>query len=149
MAIKNNDDVAHLLDATGRTGTPYREFETASDQMSAPLIDAIFGKDPPPSEREAAPLQVGSGSGGDLLADVFDRSPGLAAARPADRGGWRDEAFRQQSAPPVRASVSAPMSSSPVRSLSDIRRIITQTVGPTAATPSTGTLNGLFDRLAR
>ena len=147
MAIKNNDDVAHLLDATGRTGTPYREFETASDQMSAPLIDAIFGKDPPPSEREATPFPVGSSSGNDLLADVFDRSPSLAPARPADRGGWRDEAFRKPSAPPVPAS--APASSGPVRSLNDIRRIIAQPVEQGVSPPSTGNLNGLFDRLAR
>jgi hypothetical protein len=148
MAIKNNDDVVHLLDATGRTGTPYREFETVSDQMSAPLIDAIFGKDPPPAAREETPLPVGSGSGHDLLSDVFDRSPGPLGAKPADHGGWRDEAFRQVSAPPARPPAMAP-SSSPVRSLADIRRIITQPVEHAAATPSTGSLNGLFDRLAR
>lgn len=147
MAIKNNDDVAHLLDATGRSGTPYREFETISDQMSAPLIDAIFGKDPAPAAREETPLPLGAASGNDLLADVFERSPGPVAARPADRGGWRDEAFRQVSAPPARMPAAA--SSGPARSLADIRRVITQPVGEAAMAPSTGSLNGLFDRLAR
>ena len=46
MPIKNNDDVAHLLEATGRAGSSYREFESSSDQMSAPLIDAVFASGP-------------------------------------------------------------------------------------------------------
>ena len=46
MPIKNNDDVAHLLEATGRAGSSYREFESPSDQMSAPLIDAVFASGP-------------------------------------------------------------------------------------------------------
>lgn len=83
MPIKNNDDVTHLLDAVGRSGTPYREFETSSDQMSAPLIDAIFGKEPPLPVREEAPLAVGVASGHDLLADVFDRPPATGPPRPA------------------------------------------------------------------
>jgi hypothetical protein len=33
--------------------------------------------------------------------------------------------------------------------LDDIRRIITQPVDQSATPPSTGSLNGLFDRLAR
>ena len=147
MAIKNNDDVANLLGATGRTGTPYREFQSSSDQMSAPLIDAIFGKDPPPADRQEVPIGLSQGSGNDLLADVFDRAPGLGAPQPADRGGWRDDAHRPYSAAAVRSP--APASSGPVRSLNDIRRIIAQTGGQAAPPPSTGSLNGLFDRLAR
>lgn len=146
MAIKNNDDVAHLLSATGRTGTPYREFDTTTDQMSAPLIDAIFGKDPPSSDRPEIPLAVGATSGNDLLADVFDRSPAIPAARPADRGDWRDEAF--QHAAGVGRSP-APAARGPYRTLADIRRIISQPVGQAAPPPSPGGLNGLFDRLAR
>ena len=146
MAIKNNDDVAHLLSATGRTGTPYREFDSTTDQMSAPLIDAIFGKDPPSPVREDMPLAVGAASGNDLLADVFDRSPGMGEPRPADRGAWRDEAF-QHAAGAGRSSL--PAARGPHRTLADIRRIISQPVGQAAAAPSTGGLNGLFDRLAR
>lgn len=146
MAIKNNDDVAHLLSATGRTGTPYREFDSTTDQMSAPLIDAIFGKDPPPSGREEMPLAVGATSGNDLLADVFDRSPGIGETRPAERGAWRDEAF-QHAAGAGRSPVPAARGSH--RTLADIRRIISQPVGQAAPPPSTGGLNGLFDRLAR
>ena len=146
MAIKNNDDVAHLLSATGRTGTPYREFDTTTDQMSAPLIDAIFGKDPPPSERQEMPLAVGTASGNDLLADVFDRSPAIAEPRPADRGTWRDDAF-QQAAGVGRSP--APAARGPHRTLADIRRIMSQPVGQAVQPPSPGGLNGLFDRLAR
>lgn len=146
MAIKNNDDVAHLLSATGRTGTPYREFDSTADQMSAPLIDAIFGKDPPPAERQEAPIAVGAVSGNDLLADVFDRSQGIVEARPADRGAWRDEAF-QHAAGMGRSPVAG--GQGPHRTLADIRRIISQPVGQAVPPPSPGGLNGLFDRLAR
>lgn len=148
MAIKNNDDVAHLLSATGRTGTPYREFDSTTDQMSAPLIDAIFGKDLPPSERQEMPLAVGATSGNDLLADVFDRSPGIGEARPVDRGAWRNEAF-QHAAGVGQSHAPAPAARGPHRTLADIRRIISQPVGPAVQAPSTGGLNGLFDRLAR
>jgi len=103
MTIKNNDDVAHLLSATGRTGTPYREFDSTTDQMSAPLIDAIFGKDPLPSQRQEVPLPVGAASGNDLLADVFDRSTAIAETRPAERGAWRNEAFRRPPSFPASA----------------------------------------------
>jgi hypothetical protein len=146
MAIKNNDDVAHLLNATGRTGTPYREFDSTTDQMSAPLIDAIFGKDLPPSERPEMPLAVGTTSGNDLLADVFERSPPIGEARPADRAAWRDEAF-QHAASAGRSP--APASRGSHRTLADLRRIISQPVGQATQSPSTGGLNGLFDRLAR
>ncbi len=157
MAIKNNDDVAHLLSATGRSGTTYREFDSTTDQMSAPLIDAIFGKDPPPSERGEMPLAVGATSGNDLLSDVFDRSSGvgmggagmgLGEARPGDRGGWRDEAF-QHSAALGRTPAPAPAARGPQRTLADVRRIIVQPVGQASPPPSAGSLNGLFDRLAR
>lgn len=146
MAIKNNDDVAHLLSATGRTGTPYREFDSTTDQMSAPLIDAIFGKDPPLSERQEMPLAVGATSGNDLLADVFDRSPGIGEVRPAERGAWRNEAFQHAAAA---GRSSAPEVRGPHRTLADIRRIISQPVGQAVQPPATGGLNGLFDRLAR
>ena len=147
MAIKNNDDVAHLLNATGRTGTPYREFDSTADQMSAPLIDAIFGKDPPPSEREEKPFAVGALSGNDLLADVFDQSPQIGAPGPDTRAAWRDEAFQH--------SVAAGRSPGPAthgssrRTLADIRRVIARPVGEQPAPPSTSSLTGLFDRLAR
>ncbi|KAF0099456.1 MAG: hypothetical protein FD144_3795 [Rhodospirillaceae bacterium] len=146
MAIKNNDDVAHLLSATGRTGTPYREFDSTTDQMSAPLIDAIFGKDPPPSDRDEKPFAVGGLSGNDLLADVFDQSPPMGRPAPDNRAVWRDESFQH--------SVAAGRSPDPVargsqRTLADIRRVITQPVGGQASPPSTSSLTGLFDRLAR
>jgi len=146
MAIKNNDDVAHLLDATGRTGTAYREFEGASEQASAPLIDAIFGKDPPSPNREEKPLGIGSDSGGDLLADVFDRAPPIVGPLPADRGGRLYEDPKPHS--PVGTRASAPALLGSRRTLNDIRRIITQPVDETATAPSTDSLNGLFDRLA-
>ena len=144
MAIKNNDDVTHLLSATGRSGTSYREFDNTTDQMSTPLIDAIFGKDPSPPEREAPPLAVGGTSGSDLLADVFDHSPGIGGAMPADRGAWRDEAFHHSM-----GRSPAPAARGTQRTLADIRRIITQPAGQAAPASSAGSLNGLFDRLAR
>lgn len=149
MTIKNNDDVTHLLDATGRTGTPYREFESSADQMSAPLIDAIFGKDAPIPEREEVPLGISQAPGHDLLADVFGTpaQPAQPAALAVDRGGWRDAAPRVQPVAAIRAP--APVSAGPVRSLSDIRRIITQPAEQAAKPPANDSLNGLFDRLAR
>ncbi len=147
MAIKNNDDVSHLLDATGRTGTPYREFESSADQMSAPLIDAIFGKDAPIPDREEVPLGISQAPGHDLLADVFDRTPAPPVVLGGDRGGWRDPAPRPQPIAAMRAPAAA--SAGPVRSLGDIRRIITRPVEQAASPPSNDSLNGLFDRLAR
>lgn len=149
MTIKNNDDVTHLLDATGRTGTPYREFESSADQMSAPLIDAIFGKDAPIPEREEVPLGITQAPGHDLLADVFG-TPAQPAALAGDRGGWRDPAPRPQPASAIRPPAPpAAMPSGPVRSLADIRRIITQPVDQAAKSLPNDSLNGLFDRLAR
>jgi hypothetical protein len=147
MPIKNNDDVAHLLDAVGRAGTPYREFETSSDQMSAPLIVAIFGKEPPLPVREEAPLAVGVASGNDLLADVFDRPPTLGQGRTPERSVRHAEPVRPSGLAGIRAP--SAVSGTPVRTLDDIRRIITQPVEQPAAAPSAGSLNGLFDRLAR
>lgn len=146
MTIKNNDDVNHLLDATGRTGTPYREFESAADQMSAPLIDAIFGKDASGSEREEVPLGISQAPGHDLLADVFG-TPARPAPLAADRGGWRDPAPRTQSPVAIRMTAAAP--AGPVRSLGDIRRVITAPVDQARRPASNDSLNGLFDRLAR
>jgi len=146
MTIKNNDDVNHLLDATGRTGTPYREFESAADQMSAPLIDAIFGKDAAAPEREEVPLGIAQAPGHDLLADVFG-TPARAVGLPADRGGWRETAPRIQQAAAMRAP--APAASGPMRTLADIRRVITHPADQAAKPPSNDSLNGLFDRLAR
>ena len=146
MTIKNNDDVAHLLDATGRTGTPYREFESSADQMSAPLIDAIFGKDAPMAQPEDVPLAIAQAPGHDLLADVFDRAPATGPLQSVDRGGWRGPAPRPTPPMPARVAVA---SVGPARSLGDIRRIITQPVDQAAKPASSDSLNGLFDRLAR
>lgn len=147
MTVKNNDDVAHLLDATGRTGTPYREFESSADQMSAPLIDAIFGKDAPMAAPEDVPLAIAQAPGHDLLADVFDRAPATAPLQSVDRGGWRGPAPRPNPAPPARVPAAASVGAT--RSLGDIRRIITQPVDQAAKPASSDSLNGLFDRLAR
>lgn len=151
MTIKNNDDVAHLLDATGRTGTPYREFEGPSDQMSAPLIDAIFGKAPPDPDRQEMRMGIGSGPSHDLLADVFDspqsnQAPAIGSSGPADRGGWQTQPVKQHPAAGLRPPASA--SANLQRSLNDIRRIISQPAGPPATSPSSDNLNGLFERLA-
>jgi hypothetical protein len=146
MTIKNNDDVAHLLDATGRVGVPYREFESSTNPVSAPLIDAVFGKDPPSPDPEDGPLRVGPGSSGDLLAEVFDHAPSIGNAKTTGYGAGHREAAGQHSAPEIRPTASA--SVGPLRSLNDIRRIISQPVDKAARSPSTDSLNGLFDRLA-
>jgi len=140
MAIKNNDDVAHLIQATGASGSPYREFESASDHMSAPLIDAVFSKDRPEAGPDSAP-GIDAAREGNLLAEIFDRPRGgnsLPAASPA----WRGEA----SPSGVRQSVSAPATFK--RSLDDIRRVITRPTEETAKASPTEGLNGVFDRLA-
>jgi hypothetical protein len=159
MTIKNNDDVAHLLDATGRTGTPYREFESSADQMSAPLIDAIFGKDAPLAGPEDVPLAIAQAPGHDLLADVFDRAPATGPLpgvdrggdRGMDRGGWLGPALAPAPRPtpvlPARAPAAASVGAA--RSLDDIRRIITHPADQVATPASNDSLNGLFDRLAR
>src|SRR5262245_11574739 len=171
MPIKNNDDVAHLLEATGRSGSPYREFEAPSDQMSAPLIDAVFAKGPPEPALDAhrpAPLQTGP-TGTDLLSEVFEGTP--RAATPAATYPASNEApafGHPQTAPPLGpighmartgtahpALVQAPMLQAPMvqapvaarRSLNDIRRIIMKRVEEVPSAPTSDGLNGLFDRL--
>lgn len=139
MAVKNNDDVAHLLQATGAVGSSYREFESASDQMSAPLIDAVFGRDRPEPGSESHVPGIDPARQGNLLADVFDRPPDpLLAAAPS----WRDEAAGLASG--ARPSAPAPSR----RSLNDIRRVITRPAVEVAKSSPTEGLNGLFDRLA-
>ena len=149
MPIKNNDDVAHLLEATGRAGSSYREFESPSDQMSAPLIDAVFASGPAnPAPAEERPV-AGGAKKSDLLSEVFDR--------PVDRGhpeavgavGSPSTAARQAEIAPHLSNpfVSVP-NASPRRSLGDIRRIISQPSAEAAEAPPTDSLHGLFDRLA-
>jgi hypothetical protein len=149
MPIKNNDDVAHLLEATGRAGSSYREFESPSDQMSAPLIDAVFASGPAaPAPADERPLAEGAKKS-DLLSEVFDR--------PVDRGhpgsvgavGSPSTAARQAEIAPHLSNpfVSGP-NTPPRRSLSDIRRIISQPSAEAAEAPPTDSLHGLFDRLA-
>ncbi|MEA2914680.1 MAG: hypothetical protein QOJ15_6761 [Bradyrhizobium sp.] len=149
MPIKNNDDVAHLLEATGRAGSSYREFESPSDQMSAPLIDAVFASGPvAPAPADERPL-AGAGQKSDLLSEVFDR--------PVDRGhpeavgavGSPSTAARQAEIAPHLSNpfVSGP-NASPRRSLGDIRRIISQPSAEAVEAPPTDSLHGLFDRLA-
>jgi hypothetical protein len=149
MPIKNNDDVAHLLEATGRAGSSYREFENPSDQMSAPLIDAVFASAPAgPAPADERPL-AGGAKTSDLLSEVFDR--------PMDRGhpeaggavGSSSAAAREAEIAPRLSNpfVSGP-NAPPSRSLSDIRRIITQPSAEAAEAPPTDSLHGLFDRLA-
>lgn len=146
MAIKNNDDVAHLQEATGRAGSSYREFDSSADQMSAPLIDAVFGRDPPGPPQEGQPLAVDASTNGDLLADVFDRPVPLAAPKPPEPPSWRDEAIAVARAPTLPPPV--PVVAAPRRSLDDIRRIITQPAERAAEPPAADGLHGLFDRLA-
>jgi hypothetical protein len=167
MPIKNNDDVAHLLEATGRSGSPYREFEAPSDQMSAPLIDAVFAKGPPEPALDAhrpAPLQTGP-TGTDLLSEVFEGSPRAAPPPATYQAPNEAPAFGYpQTAPPPGpigplarsgtahpAMVQAPIVQAPVasrRSLNDIRRIIMKPVDDVPSAPTSDGLNGLFDRLA-
>ncbi len=142
MPIKNNDDVAHLLEATGRAGSSYREFESPSDQMSAPLIDAVFASGPAaPAPADERPL-AGGAKKSDLLSEVFDR--------PVDRG--HPESVGAVGSPSTAARQANPFVSgpnaSPRRSLGDIRRIISQPSAEAVEAPPTDSLHGLFDRLA-
>ena len=149
MPIKNNDDVAHLLEATGRAGSSYREFESPSDQMSAPLIDAVFASGPAnPAPAEERPV-AGGAKKSDLLSEVFDH--------PMDRGhpeaggavGLAATAAREAEVAPRLSTPFVPGPDAPPRrSLSDIRRIITQPSAEAAEAPPTDSLHGLFDRLA-
>jgi len=157
MPIKNNDDVMHLLEATGRTGASYREFEGPADQASAPLIDAVFATAPPePGAGHQQPLPTGPAKT-DLLSEVFDRPSPIAAPAPPP------PATSQPASAPPRHGIpatgrAAPASamgdvepaptSGPRRSLSDIRRVIARPAEQAAKAPPTDSLNGLFDRLA-
>lgn len=142
MAIKNNDDVAHLLQATGAASPSYREFESASDQMSAPLIDAVFSRDRPEVGPESHPPGIDPSREGNLLADVFDRPWGGNPT--AGASSWRDEAAASASG--LRQPVPGPSASR--RSLDDIRRVITRPAAEAVKASPTEGLNGLFDRLA-
>ena len=149
MPIKNNDDVAHLLEATGRAGSSYREFESPSDQMSAPLIDAVFASGPAnPAPAEERPV-AGGAKKSDLLSEVFDRP--MDRGRPESGGavGLASTAAREAEVAPRLSTPFVPGPDAPPRrSLSDIRRIITQPSAEAAEAPPTDSLHGLFDRLA-
>lgn len=137
MAIKNNDDVAHLLQAVDAPATPYREFDGNADHMSAPLIDAVFGSSPP-DHAEDSSVPIGATRDVDLMADVFG---GPAQASP--RAGLpREDAVQPLGTPPPMAAAV------PRRSLEDIRRIIVRPAEETISSSPTEGLNGLFDRLA-
>jgi hypothetical protein len=169
MPIKNNDDVAHFLQAAGRPGSPYREFEAQSDQISAPLIDAVFAKAPPESADEMdhpVPLQGGP-AGSDLVSEVFDAPPPRLqppagapppmshpsqAAAPGQEPAWAAPPGAVQPAGPFAPYAGLPPgrpASTGKRSLGDIRRIITRRVETVRGDPQSSGLNGLFDRLAR
>jgi hypothetical protein len=147
MPIKNNDDVAHLLEATGRAGSSYREFESPADQMSAPLIDAVFASGPAgPVPVDERPLE-GGGKKSDLLSEVFDRP--MERGRQDLGGAVGSPAARQaEIAPRVSGPFASGPDAPPRRSLSDIRRIISQPSAEAAQAPPTDSLHGLFDRLA-
>jgi hypothetical protein len=149
MPIKNNDDVAHLLEATGRAGSSYREFESPSDQMSAPLIDAVFASGPAaPAPADERPLAEGAKKS-DLLSEVFDRPVDQGHAESVGAVGSPSTAARQAEIAPLLSNPFVPgPNASPRRSLSDIRRIISQPSAEAAEAPPTDSLHGLFDRLA-
>jgi hypothetical protein len=144
MPVKNNDDVAHLLDATGSTGSSYREFENRSDHMHAPLIEAVFASGPPDGPADAS--QGVGGARSDLLSEVFD------APKPSEKPEVRVSAAPSvptrptdvRDDPPVRTPSTAPAG----RSLSDIRRIISRPVTEASTASATDSLHGVFDRLA-
>jgi hypothetical protein len=137
MSIKNNDDIAHLLESAGRSDAAYREFQKTPDSTSAPLIDAVFAQAPPLQERPQAPGLVSPPN--DLLSEVFDR-PAPQPTMPAVHK------------PPAEAQPSElagfPAHASYRRSLADIRRVITRTPSDEAEGPASDSLPGLFDRLA-
>ncbi|HEX9522333.1 MAG TPA: hypothetical protein VF949_05170 [Reyranella sp.] len=149
MPTKNNDDVAHLLEATGRAGSSYREFENPSDQMSAPLIDAVFASGPAgPAPGDEGPL-AGGAKKSDLLSEVFDRPMERGHPESAGAAGSSSTAARDAEIAPRPSSPFVPgPNGAPRRSLSDIRRIITQPSAEAVEAPPTDSLHGLFDRLA-
>jgi hypothetical protein len=117
--------------------------------MSAPLIDAVFASGPAaPAPADERPLAEGAKKG-DLLSEVFDR--------PVDRGhpgsvgavGSPSTAARQaEIAPHLSNPFASGPNTPPRRSLSDIRRIISQPSAEAVEAPPTDSLHGLFDRLA-
>jgi hypothetical protein len=148
MPIKNNDDVAHLLEATGRAGSSYREFENPSDQMSAPLIDAVFASGPAaPAPVEERPL-AGGAKKADLLSEVFDRPMDWGYTESGGTGSLPTAAREAEMAPRMSQPFVPGPNAPPRRSLSDIRRIISQPSAEAAEAPPTDSLHGLFDRLA-
>ena len=157
MPIKNNDDVAHLLEATGRAGSSYREFENSSDQISAPLIDAVFAKGPPHPEAEGQRPLIGAATKSDLLSEVFDSPRHGPAQHVPPKQVAPAEAIRSAGSapPPAEAEMTPRLSVPPIaggtgggRTLSDIRRIITQPAEEATKASPTDSLHGLFDRLA-
>jgi hypothetical protein len=144
MPIKNNDDVMHLLEATGGANSSYREFDNPADHASAPLIDAVFAKGPPePAPQHHQPLPAGQAKV-DLLSEVFDRpapAPHLEAPQPAPPASTTPRAA-------TLAEVRTATGGGLRRTLDDIRRVITRPADESAKVPPTDSLNGLFDRLA-
>jgi hypothetical protein len=142
MAVKNNDDVAHLLDATGSSGSSYREFDSPAEHTSAPLVDAVFGKGPPAplSDDEGPPsLEIEAGRG-DLLSEVFDRGPPRSQHETTRAFAPLAKKDSAQPADPPAFNTSR-------RTLDDIRRIIMRPAEDPAKAPPNDSLNGLFDRL--
>jgi hypothetical protein len=148
MINKTGDDVVHLLEATGRAGAAYREFERPSDHLSAPLIDAVFAAGPPDAEPEDQHLAGGAGAS-DLLSEVFDPPKPASHPEPSRLATPAAPAPASAEAPPrlTTSAIAAP--NGPTRrSLGDIRRIILQPSEEAPKVPSTDSLHGLFDRLA-
>jgi hypothetical protein len=139
MSIKNNDDVAHLLESAGRADAPYREFQTTPDSTSAPLIDAVFAQAPPLQESQQTPGLASPPN--DLLSEVFDRpAPPPQPTMPAAQKSPAEAHPSGLVEPPTHTSYR--------RSLADIRRIIARTPSDEAEGPPSDSLHGLFDRLA-
>jgi hypothetical protein len=155
MAIKNNDDVAHLLEETGGSASSYREFEAPTDQVSAPLIDAVFAKGPPdpmPDLHPAAPLQRGLSSA-DILSEVFEGPRPVPPANPYPAPNSAPAFGYPQGANQIPlygrpSGAGLHQGAASKRSLSDIRRIITKPAEDIPGAKTSGDLNGLFDRLA-
>jgi hypothetical protein len=147
MPTKNDDDVAHLLEATGGPSSSYREFDNPSDHVHAPLIDAVFAQGPPdPAPEDQRPL-IGATTTSDLLGEVFD--PPKHVSQPETRRpvGPARLATEADAAPRASSPPASPTASGR-RSLSDIRRIITRPSEEVPKASPTDSLHGLFDRLA-
>jgi hypothetical protein len=86
---------------------------------------------------------------GDLLSEVFDRPVDRGHAESVGAVGSPSTAARQAEIAPLLSNPFVPgPNASPRRSLSDIRRIISQPSAEAAEAPPTDSLHGLFDRLA-